>query len=379
MSGGPNKRIVQVVADGTPGGGTTFVLALVEALAACRAQGIATYVVCQENSHLLRRAQALGVEVFGVDFFRRRLDPAIALQLWSIVKRISPNVVHAHGGRAAFSLSFVPRSCPHWQLIYTVHGYHFRHQPLTRRVLGAAAERWISSRVNTTIFVSESDHQLARNWRLVTPSTPSQVIRNAIDTGRIPRVHDRRTRLIAFSGRLTPQKDPLLFVDIARELAGEGYSFIMLGSGELETEVRNRVATYGLEPVLKLHTGLSREAAFEMLRGASACVLTSRWEGLPLVPLEAMAMGVAVVAAQVDSMVEIIESGVNGFLVPGRSPRMFAAAIRILTTNHELHTSVEQCARNRILERFSYVRFLTQYWALYGLAGGPPADDNGRR
>ncbi len=370
MSGSSNKRIVQIVADGTQGGGTTFVLALLEGLADFRARGIATCLICQQESYLLHRGRALGAEVFGADFFRARLDPAIVWNLWRTLQSIRPDVVHVHGSRAAYSLSFLPRSHS-WPLLYTVHGYHFRQNSLARRLLGAAAERFISSRVDKTIFVSESDKRIAQQWRLISPIVPSCVIRNAVDVGSIPRAKDRQPRLIAFSGRLTFQKDPLLFVDIARELVSEGYSFVMLGGGELETAVRHRIAAYRLESAVELRTGLSREAAFETLRQASACVLTSRWEGLPLVPLESMVMGVPVVSARLDCMTEIINSGVSGILVPERTPLAFATAIRQLTTDQQLHESMAQAARDKVLKQFAYDRFLTAYFTLYGLNPDP--------
>ena len=272
-----------------------------------------------------------------------------------------------HGGRAAFSLSFVPLGRRRWPLIYTVHGYHFRYKPLGLRVLGAISERWISLRVDKTVFVSESDRRIAENWHLLPSTAASAVIRNAIDTRVIPQVLDTRSRLVAFSGRLNYQKDPLLFLEIARELAQDGHTFVMMGGGDMEAEVRDRIATYGLSSIVQLHTGLSRENAFELLRRASVCVVTSRWEGLPLLPLEAMAMGVPIVAPKLECMTEIVDSGVNGFLVSERTPRAFAKTIRKLTSDNVLRASVARAARDHVLEDFSYDRLLASHWDLYGL------------
>lgn len=369
------KRIMHVVADGTPGGGTTFVLALVEALARLRQEKVVVGVVSQQDSYLLTRAQELGAKVFGLDFFRSRVNPLMATRLGNICQAFGPDMVHAHGGRAAFSLSFLPRRQRKWRFLYTVHGYHFRRRPIGFR-LGAAAERLIGARADTIIFVSEADQRIAQNWRLLPANGSSQVIRNAIDVGSVPVAREKTPRLIAFSGRLTTQKDPLLFVEIARELAPEGYSFVMLGSGELEGEVRQRAAALGLDSVLKIYTGLSREAALAILRRASACVLTSRWEGLPLVALEAMVMGVPVIAPRIDGIAEIFEEdcatsyAATGLLVEKRDPREFADAIRKLTDDHDLRTGIERRARAHVLNHFSYHRFLAEYGALYGLSQG---------
>jgi glycosyltransferase involved in cell wall biosynthesis len=361
-----SRHIVHIVADGTPGGGTTFVLALVEALIKRRSPGAKVSVIGQSGSYLLERAKALGANTFGADFFRARVDPRIPLRLGQILQSIAPEFVHVHSGRAAFSLSFVPLR-RRWPLLYTVHGYHFCQKPIVSRILGAVAERWISLRVDKTIFVSESDRRIAEKWHLVPSKATSGVIRNAIDPRVIPRALETQSRLVAFSGRLNFQKDPLFFVEIARELASEGYRFVMMGSGEMELEVRQKIAAYGLNSVLQLHTGLSRESAFELLRRASVCVITSRWEGLPLLPLETMVMGVPVVAPRLECMAEIVDSGVNGFLESERTPQAFARTIRKLTSDPGLHTSVVQAARDRVLEEFSYDRLLVSYWDLYGL------------
>ena len=151
-------KIMQLVADGRPGGGTTFVLALLEGL--CRDALVENSLICQRGSYLSQRATEMGITVFELDFFRNRLDPRVPKQLSRILKSIHPDVVHVHGGRAGFFLSFVPKSIPKLNVIYTVHGYHFAHKNWMGKVLGALAEAWVSRRVDCTVFVSNYDYVL---------------------------------------------------------------------------------------------------------------------------------------------------------------------------------------------------------------------------
>jgi len=341
------------------------VLALIESFR--NDKSVETYLICQKESYLSTRAAEMGTVVHEVDFFRGRLDPAVPYRLRQVLKSLDPDVVHAHGGRAGFFLSFVPRTSHNAAVLYTVHGYHFVHKRPVARLLGALAEIWVSRRSDCTVFVSEYDRKTAVRSRILSTESAGRVIRNAIDVDIIPLAAETDPRLLAFVGRLSYPKDPLLFVEVARVLARDGYRFLILGSGELESTVRERITLYGLESVVTIKTGLGRAEALEDMRRASAVVMTSRWEGLPLTLLEAMTMGVPVVAAEVAGLAEVIESDKTGVLIRGREPRDFADGIRRLCEDGTQRERILLAAREHILVNFSHKKFIENYRDLYGL------------
>ena len=91
-------RVLQIVADGSPGGGTTHVLQILRGLRNRCSFGLVT----QRDSYMLDEARSLGIPSFGVDFFHSRLDPRVPLNLRRIAGEYGARVVHLHGGRAAF-------------------------------------------------------------------------------------------------------------------------------------------------------------------------------------------------------------------------------------------------------------------------------------
>jgi glycosyltransferase involved in cell wall biosynthesis len=130
---------------------------------------------------------------------------------------------------------------------------------------------------------------------------------------------------------LKPQKAPLDFVRLAALVrrARPDVQFLLVGDGELRGAVDAEARRLGLGVSFRL-LGWRRDIA-EILRCLDVFVLTSRWEGLPRVYLEALASGVPIVGTRVDGAAEVIRDGVNGYLVePGDMPRMAGHVLSLL-------------------------------------------------
>lgn len=105
---------------------------------------------------------------------------------------------------------------------------------------------------------------------------------------------------IGFVGRLTDQKNPRKFLELARLLASErkDVNFIIVGDGHLMEDVRNLVRHYNLEDRVKLTGFLSHEEALTEIAKMDLLLVTSNAEPFGLVPLEAIRSGVAVLTSQ---------------------------------------------------------------------------------
>jgi glycosyltransferase involved in cell wall biosynthesis len=100
-------------------------------------------------------------------------------------------------------------------------------------------------------------------------------------------------------------------------------------------------------------------------------VLPSRWEGLPIAPIEAMAIGLPVVAANVSGLPEIIDSGVSGALIDERRPEPYVTAIRTLCEDAAQRARTISAGQRRVDERFLRERNTESYVALFqSLLGG---------
>lgn len=355
-------RLLQVVADGTPGGGTTNVLALTEDL---RARGVEVAFCSQANSYATERAAELGAEVIGeIDFFAGRMDVRAPRQLAEVVQAARADVVHLHGGRAAF---FYARARPPAEQLsaYTVRGYHFVHKIWPLRMLQVLAERRSSLTIDQTVLVCQHDQRLAARYRLLPAGKRGIVIPNGIRLGDIPPLRDQADpKRVAVLGRLTLQKDPHLVLNLAKQLAGEGFVFDLIGGGDLEAEVRRRIAAESIANV-NVYGSLPRDEALQAMRNCGAFLLASRWEGLPIAPVEALQMGQAVVVSDVSGNPEVIQHERTGFVVPQPDVDGYAKALRRLAADADLRDRFRVAGQADVAKRFTRERVLDEYLTMY--------------
>ena len=348
-------RVLEIVADGSPGGGTTHVLQILRGLRDKVSLGLVT----QRNSYLLKEARGMGIPSFGMEFFRSRLDFRVPFSLARIVRDFEPGAVHAHGGRGAFFYALARIKAP---LVYTVHGYHFVYKAPPARWLALNAERLIVRRAEEVVFVSEYDARLAKKHGILRGSSRrSNIIRNGISSEGGSASKAPEPGHVGFIGRLEFQKDPLLFLHVMEQLPG--YTASIVGGGTLEGEVQDRIRREGLTRVEFLGA-LSHEESLEVLSRFYVLVMTSRWEGLPILPLEAMRAGVPVVTTNVGAMDEIIEDGESGILVD-RSPQKLSRAVERLVRDRRLRERIVENGRRRVSALFSEERMMSGILDVY--------------
>jgi glycosyltransferase involved in cell wall biosynthesis len=345
-------RVLHFMADGSAGGGATVVLGLVKGMLD---RGLPVGLLTDEGSYCAEQGRALGAEVAVGSFMHSRTDPAILARVEDAAKGY--DVIHLHGGRAAF----FGRNLKGIAKIYTVHGYHFLRKDPLRRFMGMLGERKAVPTVQSIVFVCDYDRQAGVQHSLIPPRAKSRVIYNGVSFGEMPATHPV-PKQIAYIHRLVEQKHPEMAVETMRLLAQDGFRMIMAGGGYLEPEVRGLVAKYGLEKAIEVRGEVSRPQALEILAQSETMLMTSRWEGLPLAPLEAMAMGVPVVAPAVSGIPEIIDSGIDGHLVTIHSAESYAQAIRGAAQNRD---SIIAVGQRKVAERFSWDHCLESYLEAY--------------
>ncbi|MBO5208763.1 MAG: glycosyltransferase [Lachnospiraceae bacterium] len=164
------------------------------------------------------------------------------------------------------------------------------------------------------------------------------VIPNPIDVGDLqPHIGEREKKVVAV-GRLEPQKNhKLLLQAFAKFIAKHPeYTLDLYGKGELEAELKEMAAELGIDMFVNF-IGFS-DRVKEEINSAAMFVLSSDYEGISNSMLEAIALGVPVVATDcpIGGSKAYIEDGVNGFLVPVGDVEALAAAMEKLADNPEL-------------------------------------------
>lgn len=160
--------------------------------------------------------------------------------------------------------------------------------------------------------------------------------------------HDSTHTHVLYVGRLDPGKGLehlLAAMHLILLERREGMTLHLVGSGRLETELRQQAQELQLAEHIKFHGYIAHgEELLALYRASSVFVLPSLSEGLPLVLLEAMACGVPIVATRVGGIPDIISDGVHGLLVQPGEPHALACAMRRLIVNELLRQQLRENA-----------------------------------
>lgn len=353
-------KIVHILGEGRPGGGTTIVLGLSRVLAA---SGHHVTIIAQSGSQLIEKASAEGFDAREIDFSRRSFVLLTARDLARQLRELAPAIVHAHGARAGFPTALAFRRCPA-KFIYSVQGFHFRHKAQPLQTLAWGAEAFCMSRANCTVLVSQGDRRIAEHSGLLKFAQAWRVINNAVAVdaglGQTRKAYD-----IGFLGRLHYQKNPLILVDVLEALKPLEASLCVIGGGDLAGELRERLATRKLLDQVALKGELGSPDALRALAACRLLLLPSRWEGHPFVVMEAMQLGLPVVASDIPGTNEIVVDGETGFLVAANDAAAYAERVARLLQNPELAKRMGRSGRERAVRACSVDEMARAHLDLY--------------
>lgn len=174
--------------------------------------------------------------------------------------------------------------------------------------------------------------------------------------------------VIAFIGRLVPQKRPRLAAEIARALAERDVpgTLLVVGDGPDMGWMRRFVRQHRLERRVRLLGSASSARVREMMAASDLLLLPSAKEGIAFVLFEAMAMGLVPVAADVGGQRELVTPDC-GVLVPleGDQVAQYVEAIRCLIADPQRRAAMAEAARARVVEHFDQQQMIDRMLALF--------------
>lgn len=337
-------------------------------------------LACADEGELLPEAHALrDVELYELRHLRREVRPISDMQalaeLRGVIRRFKPDLVHTHSSKAGI----LGRLAAHRErvpvVIHSIHGFGFGpQQPAPVRLAFLAVER-LASRW-TTAFIAVSQRNLEAGVRLrLFPASRARVIRSGVDLASfaahrggealrrelgVPSAAPLVVQIVCFK----PQKAPERFVEIAARLASRfpAAHFLLVGDGALRRQLERLRREAGLEG--RLHLPGWRRDVPAILDAATVVTLTSRFEGLPRVLVEALAAGVPVVAMAVDGVSEVVRDGENGFLVAPHDVEGVATRVAAILADDALRSRLSAGTASG-LEEFGREVMVRQQEELY--------------
>ena len=285
-----------------------------------------------------------------------------------MIREASPriDVVHAHSaiGGAVARLAVLVAGL--WgrrpAVVYTPHGFAFLDGSPARRRGFLAVERILGLTTDRVIGVSPTEAEVAWRRRVV-PRERAVAIPNGIDPTTMPTSADGvRARaeegwdtspVVMTVARMTPQKDPSTWLRVAARIAASrsDVRFVWVWGGETAQEVRDEAHRLGIADRVDF-VGY-RPDARRLVAGANVFLLTSRFEGLPYSLIEALAVGVPVVATDVTGTRDVVRHGVTGLLSPAGDVEGLASHVLSMLRDPKRAAALATAGREDVVQRFS--------------------------
>jgi colanic acid/amylovoran biosynthesis glycosyltransferase len=258
--------------------------------------------------------------------------------------------VHAHFGTNSAEVAMLVHALGGPQWSFTVHGpEEFDKAPL----IGLA------EKIRRCAFVvAVSSYGRSQLYRLVEQQLwpKVEVVHCGVDRAfyNAPPSSPPVVRRLVCVGRLCERKGQVLLVEAARRLAGQGLDFtlVLAGDGELRCEIERLIASYKLEGNIRVTGWISNERVRDEILAAQALVLPSFAEGLPVVIMEAMALGRPIISTYVAGIPELVRPGEHGWLVPAGDVNALIEAMQTcFDTPAATLARMGSAARERVLAR----------------------------
>jgi len=254
-----------------------------------------------------------------------------------LIKNWRPDIMHVHFAVPAGALGKALSMYTGVPYFMTVHGGD---------VPGGAPEktsrwfRWIYPFTHSiwrsashVVAVSEHTRQLSLRHYPVEIS----VIRNGFDFAalRPGEIEVGRPPQVIWAGRFMPEKNPLQVVNTMNHLRDIPWKCVMIGDGPERARVEREIVKWGLQERFTIPGWVDQKEVMNWFARSDVLFMPSLSEGLPIVGLQGLAMGLAVVATRVGGFVDLVDPMRNGYLVDNPNSDGFTEPLRRLLTDPE--------------------------------------------
>ncbi len=324
-------------------------------------------VMANGSGWLKDRATELGFAYVENPFMRKTYDPFVlfraARAYREAVGSFAPDIVSCHSsfsgfvGRIALPSSYLK--------IYTAHGWGFTPGVSSlRSAIARAAERVAARYCSLIICVSEFDRKLALRYRIA-PEEKLVTVHNGVSVGLARGEHRSAAMRVVFPARFAEPKLQELLVAAVEHLDSQSQTslrVVFVGKGAGEDALRKRILDSSARDCFSVLAARDRDHFLAELSQADLCVLLSKWEGLPMVLIGALQMGLPVIASDVGGVSEAIDDSV-GRLVPNDAKSVAVALTELLGAS-EMRGRMSRAASERG-RTFDASMMLQRTFALY--------------
>jgi len=287
----------------------------------------------------------------------------------SCIKMVDPDVVHINS-HLFFSNYQVSKATHLMKIssVVTVHGIMAKRDLIVNASQGIylrTIAKSIFKKASAVICLTRGDAESVAN--IIGNFEKIFIVPNGVDTEIFKPTSIKDSNLIAWVGRLVPEKG-LVYLLLATKEIVEKHSdarLILIGDGPLRNDLMNLVNKLGLTGKVDFIGSVDRMEVAKLLSKSSIFAFPSLKEGLPISVLEAMACGVPVVGSNISGVNDVVKHDENGFLVQPKTPKALANAILDLLNDENLRERLGQNARRLMVEKYGWDRIINRMEEVY--------------
>ncbi len=326
---------------------------------------ISVSVIIFNNGRLADELKNAGIDVTVFEESRHSF-PVLAYKVYQKLRSKKIDIIHSHRQKENILALIISVLLRNTRLVSTLHG--MPENSLTKLTVSSIIKKLnfflLSRFFSRTVAVSNDIRDILTNSGFLKQKIIT--IHNGIP---LPSFDSDTKKDLASSftigtaGRLVPVKDFGLFIDIANYLRNhKNIHFLLAGDGPLEQDLRCKVSELGLN---NFSFSGKIDDMNSFYKQIDVFLNTSIHEGIPMTILEAMSHGIPAIAPFVGGLPEIIENGVDGFLIQGRDPQHYAEKCNQLLSNPNVYHAISQVAREKIEKKYSVSIMSQQYIKAY--------------
>lgn len=321
----------------------------------------------QRDGYDILRIPTLRTQAFRASFLS--MVVYVLSGLWAglrLVRLFHPDVIHVHFAVPAGALAWMLSRLTKVPYVLTAHlgdvpgGVPEKTGDWFRWIFPTT--RWIWHDASARVAVSEFTRSLA----LKHYNEEVLVIPNGIDVDGESQssIRINNPPVIVFAGRFMEQKSPLMIVQILNEIKDLPWKCVMIGDGPLMPEVKKSISELELGNRFVLTGWITPDEVMKQFEQSDILFMPSLSEGLPVVGVQALSKGLAIVASRVGGFVDLVDEGRNGYLVEVGNSEGFKSKLQELLTNPSRLLSLRQASLKKA-NSFEITQIAGQYEKIF--------------
>lgn len=321
----------------------------------------------QRDGYDILRIPTLRTQAFRASFLS--MVVYVLSGLWAglrLVRLFRPDVIHVHFAVPAGALAWMLCKLTRVPYVLTAHlgdvpgGVPEKTNDWFRWIFPTT--RWIWRDASARVAVSEYTRSLA----LKHYNEEVLVIPNGIDVDgdNSTSIRVNNPPVIVFAGRFMEQKSPLQVIRTLNEIKDIPWKCVMIGDGPLMPDVKKSISELGLGDRFILTGWITPDEVMKQFERSDILFMPSLSEGLPVVGVQALSKGLAIVASRVGGFVDLVDENQNGYLIETGNTEGFKTRLQEMLENPSRLLSLRQASLKKA-NSFEITQIAEQYEKIF--------------